>query len=282
MRKSFKIYYFFALIFASNTDVICQTTKIMTYNIRYDNPNDGVNNWDNRKEDVLAIIKKYQPKILGLQEGLHHQIKYLDSCLASYKFIGVGREDGKLKGEFSPIFYDTTKFSVLETSTFWLSEQSDTISVGWDAVLERICTYGLFEHNDSKQRFWVFNTHFDHIGVKAREMSAKLILNKIKSLNKNDLPVVFMGDLNSEPNSKPIEIISEKLTDGIVNSKNPFKGSIATFTGFNLNEGANKRLDYIFVKSLNVSSYAHIEDRMKNNNYISDHLPVLMSVSFSN
>ncbi len=282
MRKSFKIYYFFALIFASNTDVICQTTKIMTYNIRYDNPNDGVNNWDNRKEDVLAIIKKYQPKILGLQEGLHHQIKYLDSCLVSYKFIGVGREDGKLKGEFSPIFYDATKFSVLETSTFWLTEKSETISVGWDAVLERICTYALFEYKDTKNRFWVFNTHFDHIGVEAREMSAKLILNTIEALNENNLPVVFMGDLNSKPNSKPIEIISEKLTDGIIISKKPFYGSLETFTGFNLNLSANKRIDYIFVKGLSVSSYAHINDRMKNNNYISDHLPILMSVSFSN
>ena len=266
----------------SNTDMFSQTTKIMSYNIRYDNPNDGINKWENRKNAVLGIIEKYQPDILGLQEGLHHQIKYLDSCLSDYKFIGVGRADGKLKGEFSPIFYDTTKFSVVEKSTFWLSEQSDIISVGWDAALERICTYGLFEHNDTKNRFWVFNTHFDHIGVKAREMSAKLILSKITALNKNDFPVILMGDLNSEPNSKPIEIISEKLTDGITISKKPFVGPLETFTGFSLNLNANKRIDYIFVKDLTIFSYAHIDNKMKNNNYISDHLPILMNVSLSN
>lgn len=282
MKNSFKILYLLVLIIVSNTDMFSQTTKIMSYNIRYDNSNDGINKWENRKNAVLGIIEKYQPDILGLQEGLHHQIKYLDSCLSDYKFIGVGRADGKLKGEFSPIFYDTTKFSVVEKSTFWLSEQSDIISVGWDAALERICTYGLFEHNDTKNRFWVFNTHFDHIGVKAREMSAKLILSKVTALNKDDFPVILMGDLNSEPNSKPIEIISEKLTDGITISKKPFVGPLETFTGFSLNLNANKRIDYIFVKDLTIFSYAHIDNKMKNNNYISDHLPILMNVSLSN
>lgn len=282
MKNSFKILYLLVLIIVSNTDMFSQTTKIMSYNIRYDNSNDGINKWENRKNAVLGIIEKYQPDILGLQEGLHHQIKYLDSCLSDYKFIGVGRADGKLKGEFSPIFYDTTKFSVVEKSTFWLSEQSDIISVGWDAALERICTYGLFEHNYTKNRFWVFNTHFDHIGVKAREMSAKLILSKVTELNKDDFPVILMGDLNSEPNSKPIEIISKKLTDGITISKKPFVGPLETFTGFSLNLNANKRIDYIFVKDLTIFSYAHIDNKMKNNNYISDHLPILMNVSLSN
>ena len=282
MIKPFKAFYLFILIFVYNTDTFSQTTKIMSYNIRYDNPTDGINKWDHRKSNVLAIIEKYQPEILGLQEGLHHQIKYLDSCLTTYKYIGVGRDDGKLKGEFSPIFYDTTKFSVVETSTFWLTEKNETISIGWDAVLERICTYALFEHKYTKERLWVFNTHFDHIGVKAGEMSAKLILKTLEVLNENNLPVVLMGDLNSEPSSKPINIINKKLTDGITISKKPFYGSLETFTGFSLNLNANKRIDYIFVKGLSVFSYAHIKDRMKNNNYISDHLPVLISVSLSN
>lgn len=281
MTKTFKVYYILILFFVSNIDLFSQTINIMSYNIRYDNVNDGVNKWDNRKNDVLGIIEKYQPEIFGLQEGLYHQLKYLDSCLTIYKFIGVGRENGKLKGEFSPIFYDTSKFSLIKTSTFWLSDHSETISVGWDAVLERICTYGLFEHKSSKKQFWVFNTHFDHIGIKAREMSAKLILNKIKSLNKNGLPVVFMGDLNSEPNSKPIKIISEKLNDGITISKNPFNGPLETFTGFSINLKENKRIDYIFVKDLNVTYYSHIDDKMKNNNFISDHLPIFISVSLS-
>jgi hypothetical protein len=153
MEKSFKVFLLLILIFGSNIPIFSQSTKIMSYNIRYDNPNDSVNKWDNRKSDVLSIIEKYQPEILGIQEGLYHQVKYIDSCLTAYKFIGVGRADGKLKGEFSPIFYDVTKFSVIESSTFWLSDQSDLISVGWDAALERICTYGLFEHNDSKHQY---------------------------------------------------------------------------------------------------------------------------------
>jgi endonuclease/exonuclease/phosphatase family metal-dependent hydrolase len=113
-------------------------------------------------------------------------------------------------------------------------------------------------------------------------MSAKLILNKIELLNKNDLPLVFMGDLNSEPDSKTIEIISKKLFDGITISKKPFIGSLETITGFSLNTSSNKRIDYIFVKGLSVFSYSHIEDKMKNSNFISDHLPVLISASLSN
>ncbi len=281
MIKSFKVFYIFVLIFVINIEAFSQTTNIMSYNIRYDNPNDGINKWENRKNDVFKLITKYQPEILGLQEGLYHQIKFIDSCLPNYKFIGVGREDGKLKGEFSPIFYNTTKFSVVETSTFWLSEQSDTISVGWDAALERICTYGLFEFKKTKKRFWVFNTHFDHIGVVAREMSAKLILKKIKTLNKNVLPVVLMGDLNSEPNSKTIQIISKELDYGITNSKKPFNGPFGTFTSF---DSIFKpiRIDYIFVKGFDVFSYKHIDDKMDNDNYISDHLPVLISVLATN
>ena len=209
MLKFFKISIILITFFVINIHAFSQTTKIMSYNIRYDNANDGINKWDNRKAEVYNLIERYKPAIIGIQEGLHHQITYLNSSLTHYKFIGVGRADGKLKGEFNPIFYNTSIFSVIKTKTFWLSKHSDTISVGWDAALKRICTYALFENNITRERFWVFNTHFDHIGVKARELSAKLILNKIESLNKDGLPVIFMGDLNSEPTSKPIKILND-------------------------------------------------------------------------
>ena len=156
--------------------VFAQSHSFMTYNIRYATERDGVNAWSNRKAFLSDQIKFYSPDVFGIQEGLLRQVSYLDSALTQYQYIGVGRDDGKEKGEFSAIFYDTEKLKVIENSTFWLSETPEKISIGWDAAMERICTYALFENLVSGQKFYVFNTHFDHIGKVAREKSADLIL----------------------------------------------------------------------------------------------------------
>jgi len=168
-----------------------QTFNVMTYNIRYDNPSDGKNAWSLRKECLVSQIEKYNPAILGIQEGLHHQVLYLDSCFSKYAYIGVGRDDGKTKGEYCAIFYDTLQFRVIESSTFWLSGTPERVSVGWDAALERICTYAIFENVQTGKRILVFNTHFDHIGVIARKKSAQLIVSKEHEINSEKLPVLI-------------------------------------------------------------------------------------------
>jgi hypothetical protein len=99
----------------------------------------------------------------------------MDSVLTKYDFIGVGREDGIKKGEFCAIYYESDAYNVIESSTFWLSDTPENVSIGWDAALERICTYGLFEHTINKKQIWVFNTHFDHMGEIARIKSSELI-----------------------------------------------------------------------------------------------------------
>ena len=129
-----------------------QTVKIMSYNIKYDNVKDAVNNWNDRKLPMVALIKNHAPEFIGLQEVLLNQLEYLNTSLTHYSYIGVGRDDGKQKGEFSPLFYNTKKYALLESSTFWLSKTPDQISVGWDAALERICSYGLFENKISKKK----------------------------------------------------------------------------------------------------------------------------------
>jgi endonuclease/exonuclease/phosphatase family metal-dependent hydrolase len=185
-----------ALMFGFAMSLKAQTYKAMTYNIRYDNVNDGENQWFKRKEFLTNQMAYNAPDILGIQEGLHHQVKYIDSVLTQYKYIGVGRDDGKIKGEYSAIFYDDRKLEVINQGTFWLSKTPEEISVGWDAAMERICTYGLFIDKTTDQQFFVFNTHFDHIGNMAREESAKLILKKATILNKNNLPLIIMRDFN--------------------------------------------------------------------------------------
>ena len=277
-----KIFYqciFSVLILLTITSSIYpQPHTIVSYNIRYDNNWDIENSWEIRRSNIIQMLIKYSPSILGIQEGLLTQVQYIDSSLINYDYVGVGRDDGKNKGEFCAIYFDTTRYALLKNSTFWLSETPDTISVGWDAALERICTYGLFKDRITKKEFWVFNTHFDHMGSIAREKSSGLILKRIKKINRQSLPVILMGDFNSIPNSPPVKEIITELSDALQISTEKLHGPRGTFNGFNEDLPIEKRIDYIFTKKLKVLSYRHINDRLENNRHISDHLPVMIKI----
>lgn len=277
VKKAPKLIFFIALAL-SFFGVHGQELKVMTYNIKYDSTNDTVNNWNDRKSDLVTLLDHYSPGIIGMQEVLEGQLSYLVEHRPNFTAIGVGREDGKKKGEYSPILYDARLFKLVNHGTFWLSETPNIVSVGWDAALERICTYGRFEDLKTQKQFWVFNTHFDHIGVLAREKSAVLIVSKIRELNTEKLPVVLMGDFNLTPNETPIHYLMKALTDAQTITSNPFYGPTGTFSGFDPDRILSERIDYIFVEKLKVQSYIHIDDRMENNKYISDHLPVFARV----
>ena len=261
-----------------SSNIYSQPHSIISYNIRYDNNWDIENSWKIRRNKISKILGQYSPSIIGIQEGLLNQVQYIDSSLIDYDYVGVGRDDGKMKGEFCAIYFDTTRYVLLKNSTFWLSETPDTISVGWDAALERICTYGLFKDRITKEEFWVFNTHFDHIGVVAREKSSELILKRINKINYQSLPVILMGDFNSIPNSSPVKEIKTELSDALQISLEKLQGPRGTFNGFNKDLPIEKRIDYIFTNDLKVLSYTHINDRLNNNRHISDHLPVMIKI----
>jgi len=179
----------FLLLFFFMGAMQAQTTmKMMSYNIRLDVASDSENRWDARKEKLAALVNYYEPDFMGGQEVQHHQLTYLLSALHGYDFIGVGRDDGKTGGEYSCIFYKKDKYKCVSQSTFWLSPTPDSVSFGWNAACRRVCTYGLFKINKTKQYLWVFNTHFDHISAEARLESAKLIIKKITSLNTKNYP----------------------------------------------------------------------------------------------
>ncbi|MEH6748102.1 MAG: endonuclease/exonuclease/phosphatase family protein [Maribacter arcticus] len=279
--KAYKLTIILAL-FIGFANVQGQDISVLTYNIKWDNTNDTVNNWNDRKEAMVSLLKHYQPGIIGMQEVVHGQLNYLVANLPNFASVGVGREDGKEKGEYSPILYDTELLKSLESATYWLSDTPDKISVGWDAALERICTYALFEDLKTKKQFWVFNTHFDHMGVLAREKSAALIVSKIKELNTENLPVVLMGDLNLKPDENPIQFLKKELVDGQSITKKTFYGPTGTFNGFEHDRKLTDRIDYIFVQNFAVESYIHIDDRMENNKHISDHLPVFAKLIIKN
>ncbi len=273
MRKSIIL----ILLLAFSSSLIAQLETAMTFNIRYDNPHDHHNNWHLRKAELVDLIKYYSPDVLSVQEALSQQVDYLDSALTDYSYLGVGRDDGKRKGEFSAIFYNKKQFKVLESGNFWLSETPEKASFGWDAACIRICTYGLLKNTLNNKKTWVFNTHFDHEGKKARIESMNLIISKIKELtNSDNYPIILTGDFNMSPEHESIKKIQNFMQDSYKVSKIKHYGPMGTFNGFDLLKKLNYRIDYIFVKGCKVLKHRHIEDRRENNLRLSDHLPVMV------
>ena len=273
MKKIFAICW---CLFLSVTVSSGQDYKFVSFNIRYDNEADGENNWKHRRDDVCGYLKDINPTVLGIQEGLHHQVDFLNQQLGDFEYIGVGRDDGLTKGEYAAIFYNINKVIVLASGTFWLSDTPEAVSVGWDASMERICTYGLFEDISNGQQMWVFNAHFDHKGPTAREFSAKLIVDRIRELNHKQYPVVLMGDFNATEDQAPIQVMSDYLDDGLRASAY-FAGPEGTFNGFS-SETDDRRIDYIFTSKFEVLNYLHDETKTTQGRYLSDHLPVLIEV----
>jgi len=260
------VFFFWVVPFVN----FAQELDVLSYNIRYASPNDGPNLWKNRKGDMIETLSNINPDLLGLQEVLHIQLLELTNGMKEYSYIGVGREDGKTKGEYSPILYRKDAFEVLDSGTFWLSDTPSQISVGWDAALERICSYARFLHRQSGNEFWMFNTHFDHIGVLARANAARLILEKINALNTSSLPVVVTGDFNLEPYEEPIKIMQSSLED-VQKELTSTEPNYGTFNGFDTQTSGERRIDYIFQKGFKLREADHLWLKTKNGYWLSDH-----------
>ncbi len=256
MKRLYRILFGAAIALSAVRGYGQKEIKVMSYNIRLDVASDGENRWDLRKEKVAGLMNYYEPDFIGGQEVTHPQLAYLVNNLNGYSYIGVARDDGKTKGEYSCIFYQKEKYDVLQQSTFWLSPTPDSISKGWDAAIVRVCTYGLFKHKKTKQLLWVFNTHFDHIGKTARLQSAQLIIDKIAALNKKNYPVILTGDFNSKPDEPPAQYMTSKMVNSRSISKQVY-GNADTWNGFKFQEKPDGIIDYIFInqhKQLSVSN----------------------------
>lgn len=255
--------------------------EVMSYNIRYANENDGENSWSKRRSYITNQLKFYEPHILGVQEALLVQLEHFKENLLNYDYVGVAREDGKQKGEYTAIFYDTRRFDALENETFWLSETPSKVSTGWDAALPRVCTYVKLKDKNTGEEFYVFNTHFDHIGEKARLESSKLILKKIEEVNKENLPVILMGDLNLEPNAEGVKLLADKMNDSKMVCQEVSFGPEGTFNGYKFGEPVTRRIDYIFTSKDNVQVIKHaVLSDSRDLKYPSDHLPVYAEIKF--
>lgn len=249
--------------------------QLMTFNIRYDNPQDGLNAWPHRKQMVADLILREKPDILGVQEALAHQVEFLEEALPAYDWYGLGRDDGQKKGEYCPVFFQKAKFEVLEKGTFWLSETPQEPGLGWDAACNRLTTWLILKHTLTGDTLAVFNTHFDHRGEKARIESANLLLAEMQRIAPNE-NYFLMGDFNCQPGSAPHEVLvaSPQLVDAYEEVPNP-QGPVSTFNGFGQNQDI-LHIDYLYFNPTNwrVLALKHLPDQ-DGGRYPSDHLPVV-------
>ena len=225
------------------------TLQVGSYNIRYENKGDSLkgNGWGQRLPIIAQQILFHDLEIFGTQEGYIGQLEGMKAVLPGYEYIGVGRDDGKQAGEHSAIFYKTEVFDLLDHGDFWLSPTPDVPSKGWDAALNRICTWGHFRVKATRQELYYMSLHMDHIGVQARMESAKLVVEKIKEIC-GGKPVVLTGDFNVDQNNP---IYSTFVTSGILNDSYEVceirYALDGTANGFDPNSFTTSRIDHVFV-----------------------------------
>lgn len=255
-----------------------QPLRVMSYNIRYDNAEDGANTWSNRRDFLVEQVHKTNPDILGVQESLPAQVHYLVEKLTGYGHAGIGRDENGT-GESTTILFRRERFEETESHTFWLSETPTHMSKGWDADIRRICTYVRLTDRKTGQQLLVLNTHFDHVGVEARKKSAELILSKIAELNTQSHPVVLLGDFNATPDSDPIKLLKAKLTEARVVAANVKRPQLGSFNAFDTTKPADRLIDHIFFTGgLQVSNYEMLVES-REGRYPSDHFPVVADLA---
>lgn len=276
-----RVVFIIALLVTGWATASAQQFNVATYNIRYDAASDTGNLWKDRSPHLAQLIQFHEFDIFGTQEGLKHQLDDLSAMLPGYQYIGVGRNDGKDDGEHTAIFFRSDRFEIIKNGDFWLSENTETPNKGWDAVLPRICTWGLFKDKQTGFTFFLFNTHFDHKGVVARKESAKLIIAKAHELGAG-IPMIIMGDFNVDQHNESYRVLNEggEVTDAYELAELKYAPS-ATFSGFNIKRKGDSRIDHIFLsKPFRVVRYGILTDTYDGGKTPSDHFPVIATVHY--
>lgn len=283
MRHLLTIFATLALaVSCSSPNAQREPLKVMSFNIRYDNPGDSANAWPNRRDAIVRMIAVERPAVLGIQEGLAHQVAFLDSALTGYSYVGVGRDDGATAGEYAAIFYNDSIFEVEQGENVWLSPTPDTPSMGWDAVCIRQLNCATLRDRSTGERLLCMNTHFDHIGQQARAESARMMLERVAGLEAG-VSWVLMGDFNCTTADSSLRLLSQ--VPGVIEArdyatKNGFMApSTVDYTYYGFEPGTRRELiDHIYCGD----SFKPTEYKIITENYgipqLSDHLPVEVSL----
>lgn len=251
--------------------------SMMTFNLRLDTMEDGENRWDKRKHMIVDIVKERKPIVVGIQEGLHHMLTYLQEALPHYAQLGSGREGGQY-GEYNAILYDKHVFTCIRQGQFWLSKSRDQAnSVSWGSACPRICTWAMFAWKDSPERkVTVFNTHLDHASQLARINGVKVIGEEIRKTNNLSVdPVILMGDMNV---SRQDEVIQYIRSNGFQEAVDDLDE--VSFHGFSSDRREWEQIDYLFYSDSLKMETVYLDKRKENGRYPSDHFPIIGIFSF--
>ena len=276
--------------------VSCNTPQelaVMTLNMRYDNPEDGMNNWRFRRERIAGLIRSEAVDLLGTQEVLANQFDDLQALLPGYRAVGVGREDGARAGEFNAVFFRSDRFELLDSGHFWLAEDPSRPNKGWDAKYVRICCWGRFLDRETRERFWFFTLHTDHKGERAQVESCRLVLDKIRTMCRGER-AVLTGDFNVGETSESYAVLRDSglLSDtyDLAEIKYAWTG---TENGFDPDRKTFRHIDYVFVTpGFRVRRYGILTDTYRSEEpgdsakpfrarTPSDHFPVLVELAFA-
>lgn len=258
--------------------------RIASYNVRVAFGDDGPDAWERRVDAVAGTLRLHRPDLVGLQEPTARQLDDLREHLPGYEWIGVGRQDGAQAGEFSPVGYRPERLELEDSGTFWLSETPDDVgSVGWDAALPRITSWGRFRDRETGRRVVHANTHFDHEGERARAESSSLLVDRLSTLASESDALVLTGDFNCEPHARPYETLvgddGVDLRDAKERSDYDHHGPEHTFTGFE-DPRSGRRIDYVFVTpAVSVVQHATCVNFRTDGRVPSDHLPIVADVN---
>lgn len=252
--------------------------KVMSYNIRMGSANDGTNSWQFRFPATLEMLTDQKPDVFGVQEALEDQLMVITENIKGYKQVGVGRDNGKKKGEFMSIFWNTKTVSLIKWGTFWLSDTPDKPSKGWDAACYRTATWALMKDKKTGKKFYFVNTHLDHKGKEAQKNGLMLIIDRIASINPEGYPMVLTGDFNIKPNNPAIAELDKKMssTRSIAEKTDNNK----TFN--NWGKAADDMIiDYIYVSGFSsCPEYQTVTKSYFNKKYVSDHYPIFARLIF--
>jgi endonuclease/exonuclease/phosphatase family metal-dependent hydrolase len=267
-----------ALSVPTPAQAACLPLRVMTYNIRLDLAADGVNRWSARRDFLVGQVGLMKPGLLGLQEVVPGQKTDLEGMLPGYAFLGLPREDGKSKGEYSNLAIDRAAFRVRASGTFWLSPTPDKPSKGWDAAFSRIATWARLTRVADGKRLLVLNSHFDHRGEVAKLEGAKQVAAWLKTNRRPGETVIMLGDLNSTPDSPPLSALTGDggLRDSRAASVSPPIGPEGTFNAFVTVPNDSKRIDYVLTDpDVAVERHAVLAWHGDGGRVASDHWPVV-------
>ena len=252
--------------------------KVMSYNIRMGIAKDGTNSWEFRCPATIEMLNAQKPDVFGVQEAFEFQIKFIEEYCRDYKSVGVGRDDGKKKGEYMSIFWNKKTVSLLKWGTFWLSETPDKPSKGWDAHCRRTATWALMKDKKTGKKFYFVNTHLDHKGKEAQKNGLKLIVDRIESINPQGYPMVLTGDFNIKPDNAALVGLDSRMQSTRKIAADTDNHN--TFNGWSV-KPTDSVIDYIYISGFSsCPQYKTVTEKYAERPFVSDHYPIFARLVF--